>query len=55
MINSFFDWCGRNIETVVWFNVALLFAAAADQLTQGNMYPMGLCVLLLVVIGILRK
>jgi hypothetical protein len=55
MIASFFDWCGRNIEGIIWFNVGLLVASAADQLTQGNLYPMGLCILLLVAIGILRK
>jgi hypothetical protein len=55
MIQNFFNWCGRNIETIIWVNVGLLFASAADQLTQGNLYPMGLCILLLGAIGILRK
>ena len=55
MITSFFDWCGRNIETIIWFNIALLVVSALDQFTQNNFYPMGLCILLIVVIGILRR
>lgn len=54
MITRFFDWCGRNIETIIWINVGLLVASAADQMTQGNFYPMGLCVLLLAVIKIFK-
>ena len=55
MIASFFDWCGRNIETIIWINVGLLFAAAVDQLTQGNLYPIGLCMVLVALIAILRR
>jgi hypothetical protein len=55
MISSFFDWCGRNIEWVIWFNVILLFASALEQVEKANWYPLGLCSILVVVIGILKK
>lgn len=55
MMSRFFDWCGRNVELIIWLNIGFLFASAADQLTHGNLYPMGLCILLLAVVVILRR
>jgi hypothetical protein len=55
VIKQFAEWCGRNIESIIWFNVVLLLVGAADQAILGNWHPTGLCVLLLGVIGILRK
>jgi hypothetical protein len=55
MIKQFGDWCARNIELIIWINVGLLVAGAVDQARLGIWYPAGLCVLLLGVIGILRK
>jgi len=54
-MRQFANWCARNIETIIWVNVGLLVAAAADQLTQGNLYPMGLCIALITLVLILRK
>ena len=55
MISNFLHWCGRNIEHIIGINVALLFASALDQLTLGNIYPLGLCVILVAVIWILQE
>lgn len=55
MISSFFDWCGRNIEAIVWFNIVLLVASATEQALQNNFYPMGLSLLLVVTMWILKK
>jgi len=54
MIEKIADWCSRNIELIIWFNIALLFVSAAEQLIN-SMYPMGLCVILVAVALILRK
>jgi hypothetical protein len=55
MIARFFDWCGRNIEAIIWFNILLLAASATQQLAKGDFYPMGLCVVLIALMAILRK
>jgi hypothetical protein len=55
MISRFADWCARNIELIIWFNVALLFVSAIGQITNNNFYPMGLCIILVVVIGIMHR
>lgn len=55
MISSFFDWCGRNIETVVWFNIVLLTVAALDQALQNNFYPLGMCAVLITILCVLKK
>jgi hypothetical protein len=55
VIKQFAEWCGRNIELIIWFNIVLLVLSAVDQLTQKNLYPMGMCVVLITVVLILRK
>jgi hypothetical protein len=55
VIKQFAEWCGRNIESIIWFNVALLLISAADQAILGNWYPAGLCIVLIAIILILRK
>jgi hypothetical protein len=55
MIKQFADWCARNIEVIIWINVGLLVASAADQILLGNWYPAGLCAVLVATILILRK
>jgi hypothetical protein len=55
MIARFCNWCGRNIEAIIWFNILLLVASATQQLVNGDFYPMGLCVVLIALTAILRK
>ena len=55
MIVKFFDWCGRNIETVLWLNILLLIISAGQEWAQQNFYPMGLCAVLVALMLILRR
>jgi hypothetical protein len=55
VIKQFAEWCGRNIESIIWFNVVLLLVSAADQAILGIWYPAGLCAVLVATILILRK
>ena len=55
MISSFFDWCGRNVEAIVWFNIVLLVASAAKEALYNNFYPMGLCAVLVTILFVLKK
>jgi hypothetical protein len=54
-MRQFADWCARNIELIIWFNIVLLVLSAVDQLMQDNLYPMGLCIALITLVLILRK
>jgi hypothetical protein len=55
MIKQFAEWCGRNIEVIIWINVGLLIVSAVDRAQLGIWYPAGLCVVLVATILILRK
>ena len=55
MIKQFADWCGRNIELIIWINVGLLVVGAAGQAQLGIWYPAELCIVLIAIILILRK
>jgi hypothetical protein len=55
MIASFFDWCGRNIEAIIWFNIVLLIASAWEQALHENFYPMGLCAVMIAILYVLKK
>lgn len=55
MIASFFDWCGRNIEAIIWFNIVLLVVSALEQALNNNFYPMGLCAMLITILCVLKK
>jgi hypothetical protein len=55
VIKQFVDWCARNIELIIWINVGLLVASAANQAQLGIWYPAGLCAVLVATILILRK
>jgi hypothetical protein len=54
-MKQFADWCGRNIELIIWLNVVLLLFSAAEQTILGNWYPAGFCAVLVATILILRK
>ena len=55
MIVNFFNWCGRNIETIIWLNIVLLTASALEQAQEHNWYPLGLCAVLVGLVLVLRK
>ena len=55
MIARICDWCGRNVETVIWFNVLLLILSALEQILENNWYPLGLCSILVGLMLILKK